>query len=126
MIENCPSNIFILDHLGNPDVRANEDKPWRAGIDALSALPNVNCKISGIITRAGKGWKKKQIAPYIQYVIERFGMDRLVYGGDWPVVLRAGSYQSWSRAFEKITRQYAEADLIKIYHQNADRIYRLK
>ena len=125
IIEKCPANIFILDHLGNPDVAAHEWKSWQTGIDALAALPNVNCKLSGIITRAGKGWKQDQISPYIQYVIKQFGMDRLVYGGDWPVVLRAGSYHSWSRAFEKITKQFDRSDLNKMYHQNADRIYNL-
>ena len=88
---------------------------WKKGIRNLASRPNVNCKISGIITRAGKDWKKREIEPYVLYVIEQFGMDRLVYGGDWPVVLRAGSYQSWARAFEKITRQFSDDELNKIY-----------
>lgn len=125
IVEQSPNNVFILDHLGNPAVATGKKEIWQDGINALAALPNVNCKISGIITRAGKGWKRREIEPYLHYVIERFGMDRLVYGGDWPVVLRAGSYHSWSRAFEKITRKFDVQDLEKMYHENADRIYRL-
>lgn len=81
--------------------------------------------MSGITTRAGKKWTKAQLEPYLMYVIEQFGTDRLVYGGDWPVVLRAGSYRSWSKAFEKLTGHLSKEELHKIYHQNADRIYNL-
>lgn len=120
-----PNTIFILDHLGNPNVNDTDTSPWRKGIERLAELPNVNCKISGIITRFGKDWTTEAIAPYILYCIEKFGTDRLVYAGDWPVVLRAGSYKNWSRAFEKITRQFSDDELHKMYHKNADRVYRL-
>ncbi len=119
------NNIFILDHMANPDIKTGDTEFWKKGIRALSELPNVICKISGIITRIGKDWTRKKIEPYILYVIEQFGMDRLVYGGDWPVVLRAGSYESWSKVFEKITAQFSKDELHKIYHENADRVYNL-
>jgi L-fuconolactonase len=98
---------------------------WKKGIDELALRPNVNCKISGILTRVGKDWTLKEISPYVHYAIEHFGFDRLVYGGDWPVVLRADSYLAWSRAFEKLTRPYSKDELHKLYHLNADRIYQL-
>jgi len=120
-----PDTIFILDHLGNPNVGDADTTQWRNGIEKLAELPNVNCKISGIITRFGKDWSVEKIKPYILHVIEKFGMDRLVFAGDWPVVLLAGSYESWSRALEKITGQFSNEELHKIYHKNADRIYRL-
>ncbi|RAJ91008.1 L-fuconolactonase [Larkinella arboricola] len=120
-----PDTIFILDHLGNPNVGDADTTQWRNGIEKLAELPNVNCKISGIITRFGKDWSVEKIKPYILYVIEKFGMDRLVYAGDWPVVLLADSYKRWSRAFEKITEQFSDEELHKIYHKNADHIYRL-
>ncbi len=120
-----PNTIFILDHIGNPNVGDADTTQWRNGIEKLAELPNVNCKISGIITHFGKDWSAEKIKPYILYVIEKFGMDRLVFAGDWPVVLLAGSYESWSRAFEKITGQFSDEELHKIYHENADRIYRL-
>ena len=121
----CPRNTFVLDHFGNPDVKTGDIEIWKKGIAKLAGLPNVHCKLSGIITRAGKGWKINQLEPYIMHTIEQFGVDRLVYGGDWPVVLRAGSYLSWSKAFEKLTRSLQKPDLQKIYYQNADRIYNL-
>ncbi|WP_247231957.1 amidohydrolase [Telluribacter sp. SYSU D00476] len=125
LAKKFPDTTFILDHLGNPNVDEADTTPWRNGIAKLAELPNINCKISGIITRFGQDWSVEKIKPYILYVIEKFGMDRLVFAGDWPVVLKAGSYQSWSRAFEKITEQFSDEELHKIYHKNADHIYRL-
>ncbi|MEM6630866.1 MAG: amidohydrolase family protein [Bacteroidota bacterium] len=123
--QKCPQNVFVLDHLGNPDIPSGDSERWKKGIKQLAAQPNVNCKLSGIITRIGKDWSREEIEPYILYVIDQFGMDRLVYGGDWPVVLRAGSYQSWASVFEEITKQFSKIERQKMYHLNADRIYRL-
>lgn len=120
-----PYTIFILDHLGNPNVKDADTSQWRKGIEQLAELPNVICKISGITTRFGKNWTNEKIQPYILYVIEKFGIDRVVYGGDWPVVLLAGTYESWSGVFEKITKRFSDEDLKKIYYENADRVYRL-
>ncbi len=125
LAKKFPDTIFILDHLGNPNVEDADTTQWRNGIEKLAELPNVNCKISGIITRFGKDWSVEKIRPYILFVIEKFGMDHLVFAGDWPVVLKAESYESWSRAFEKITGQFSDEERHKIYHKNADRIYRL-
>ncbi|MEM7369532.1 MAG: amidohydrolase family protein [Bacteroidota bacterium] len=124
-VKQVPGTRFILDHLGNPDIKNNDFDSWSTGINELAKLPNLTCKISGIITRAGKGWTIDMLRPYVLHVIEQFGPDRLVYGGDWPVVLRAGSYLSWSKAFEQLTRQLTKEELQKIYYENADRIYQL-
>ncbi len=125
VIKEVPDNVFILDHLGNPSSEESNWHQWQNGIDALAELPNVHCKISGIITRFGEAWSIDQIRPYLGYVMKHFGPDRLVYGGDWPVVLRAGSYQSWSRAFDQIMNEVPEAIAKKVCHENANRIYRL-
>lgn len=125
-VAKVPNTTFILDHLGNPNIKNNDFEDWKRGIDKLAEFPNMNCKISGIITKAGKGWTAEILKPYVHHVIEAFGFNRIVYGGDWPVVLRAGSYLDWSRAFEKLTRGFSKDELHKLYHLNADRIYQLR
>lgn len=125
-IGKAENTVFILDHLGNPDIKGNDFESWKKGIDELAKRPNVNCKISGLITKAGPDWTVEKLKPYVYHTIERFGFDRIVYGGDWPVVLLAGSYHSWSRAFEKLTRSFSKEELHRLYYRNADRIYRLE
>jgi len=124
-LKKAPDTTFILDHMGNPDIRNNLFESWSKDITKLAEIPNLNCKISGIINGAGKGWTIDLLKPYVHHVIEQFGFDRIVYGGNWPVVLRAGSYLSWSRAFEELTSNFSKTELRKLYHLNANRIYQL-
>jgi len=125
LIRKCPRNTFVLDHMGNPDIKTGEMEIWKAGIKEISELPNVFCKVSGIITKSGKDWTTSLLEPYFMQVVESFGLERLMYGGDWPVVLLAGSYLSWSRTFEELTEGFSNNELLQIYNKNADRIYQL-
>jgi L-fuconolactonase len=124
-IRTCKNTQFILNHIGIPDIQRGEWEPWHQGIIRLSKLPNLVCKISGVITRAGEAWTADIIKPYIFHVIESFGFERIIYGGDWPVVLRVGSYQSWVSAFEQLTHEFSQNELTRLYHLNAEQIYHL-
>ena len=125
LVKKCPENIFILDHMGNPDINAGGFHFWKEGINKLAAMPNVNCKVSGIVTKAGKKRDIETLRPYVEHVIDKFGPNRLVYGGDWSVVLLVSSYLDWFTAFEKLTQNLTENEKLKIYQQNANRIYSL-
>lgn len=118
-------NQFILDHLGNPDLQAPQMDTWKEGLRALAALPNVAVKISGLITRCGDQWNADMIRPWTDFTIQQFGSSRLVYGGDWPVVLRAGTYQQWSDLFAVLTNDLTYEEKQQVYYQNAERIYGL-
>jgi len=124
-IRTCNHTQFILNHVGIPDIKGGEWEPWHQGMIRLAKLPNLVCKISGVITRAGEAWTADIIKPYIFHVIESFGFERIIYGGDWPVVLRAGSYQSWVSAFEQLTQEFSQDELTQLYHLNAEQIYQL-
>ncbi len=125
LVKKYPNNIFILDHMGNPDIKSGEFNIWKKGISMLASYPNVNCKISGIVTKAGEGWNARILMPYVEHVINAFGIKRLVYGGDWPVVLLGSSYLDWSTAFEKLTNDLSENEKRDVYQLNAKRIYNL-
>ena len=95
-VEQCPEVNFILDHIGKPDIKNQILDPWRADIATLAALPNVICKISGMVTEADhRRWTVSDLAPYVEHVLEVFGEDRVAYGGDWPVAYQAAEYQRW-------------------------------
>jgi len=121
--EKCSNNTFILDHFGNPDIKGGDWEAWKKGIALLAERENVNCKVSGIITKVGEGWTLDVIRPYFQHILEHFGPNRMVYGGDWPVVLLAGSYRSWASAFESLTMDLSKSERQSICHKNAARVY---
>ncbi|MFC4059613.1 amidohydrolase family protein [Planomonospora corallina] len=60
---------------------------------ALRALPNVTCKLSGLVTEADRAtWTVADLRPYAEVVLEAFGPDRVMFGSDWPVCLLAAPY----------------------------------
>ena len=88
-----PRQRFVLDHLGKPDVRGDGYAVWRRHFGELAALPNVCCKLSGLVTEADwRAWTPAGLRPYLDAALESFGPSRLMIGSDWPVCLVAASY----------------------------------
>jgi L-fuconolactonase len=126
LVRQCPETSFILDHIGKPDIAHGLRDPWRDEIRALAGQPNVVCKVSGMVTEADpQGWSNDDLAPYVAHVLEVFGEDRVLFGGDWPVVLMTSSYARWVEALDTLTAQLPEAARRKLWAGNALRVYRL-
>jgi L-fuconolactonase len=125
-VRQCPDVRFVLDHIGKPDIKNHLFEPWASDIKALSKLSNVTCKISGMITEADhQNWTKEDLKPYIDHVISCFGIDRVMFGGDWPVATLAGELQEWLKGLTWAVRGCSVDELKKLFHDNAIRIYRL-
>jgi L-fuconolactonase len=86
---------IVIDHCAKPPIAAGELSPWREEIAALARSPNVFCKLSGLLTEAGRDQPREALHPYTEHVVAAFGADRLMWGSDWPVLLLAGEYQEW-------------------------------
>ena len=126
MVRRCPEVAFVLDHIGKPGIKAGLMDPWRQHISALAACPNVVCKLSGVTTEADhKAWTREQLCPYIDHVIASFGIDRVLYGGDWPVSELAGQYRQWAETLDWATSELSAADKRKLFRNNAVKAYRL-
>jgi L-fuconolactonase len=126
MVRRCPEVSFVLDHIGKPGVKDNLVEPWRKEIDELAKFQNVACKLSGVTTEAEhRSWTPKQLRPYVDWVFERFGIDRILYGGDWPVSQLAGDYLQWLTTLEQATSDFTEGERRNLFRDNAIRIYRL-
>jgi L-fuconolactonase len=126
LVRRVPEVQFVLDHLGKPPVRAGIIAPWAAAIKALAKLPNVSCKVSGLTTEADwQTWQPGQLQPYFQTVVEAFGYDRLLFGGDWPVATLATDYQRWVDTVASWVADGTVADREKLFQSNAAKVYRI-
>lgn len=126
MIKECGNTVFILDHLGKPNIKNGSYKTFQKDMDKLASYPNVVAKISGLITEADwDNWTIADLKPYIDYAVKVFGFERLLFGGDWPVVLLAGTYERWLNALSEILQDSASNGLSMLFHDNAERIYKL-
>lgn len=119
-----PDQPFVLDHLAKPPVREGGLEPWRTHLRRLAASPNVQCKLSGLLTEADhRCWTPGQFLPYLEAALEAFGPRRLMFGSDWPVCLLAGSYSQAFRMVADFVGGLPEADREAILGGNCARFY---
>jgi len=123
---DLPGVSFVLDHGGKPDIARGQYEPWASLVDELAARPNVNCKLSGLVTEAGPRWSAARIGPYASWLIDSFGPRRLMVGSDWPVCTLAATYgEVLDLAVSALSARLGPADVALVLAGNAARIYGL-
>lgn len=124
-----PDLRLVIDHAAKPLIAAGEMEPWRADMAALAALPQVHCKLSGLLTEAGERRDAAALQPYAQMLWTLFGPQRLLWGSDWPVLRLAAGYADWWQMAQTLAGQFTPApqpaDLQALFGGNAARLYRL-
>jgi L-fuconolactonase len=122
LVRRFPRQRFVIDHLAKPFVRTGEMKPWATLMRGIARCDNVFCKLSGLVTEANwAGWAPADFTPYLDVAFEAFGVDRLMFGSDWPVCLLAASYAQ----VKQLIQDYAASGQDGIFGQNATRFYGL-
>jgi predicted TIM-barrel fold metal-dependent hydrolase len=130
----CPDVTMVLDHCGVPNVMARELSPWREHIQALAALPNVFCKISGLIAYGDAArWPigdvesvAADLRPFVEHAIECFGWERVVWGSDFPVCNLTRGLPVWRAVTDCLLQGCSDVELDALAHGNAIRLYRLQ
>jgi L-fuconolactonase len=124
-----PSLRIVIDHAAKPRIASAEMQPWQSDMARLAALPNLFCKMSGLLTEAGEGAGRESLQPYVQALWNLFGAKRLMWGSDWPVLRLAADYEHWLRMSEALLDSLqptaSPADRAAIFGGNAARFYRL-
>lgn len=118
--KRVPGLTFVVEHLGGPAVRAGDDPAWAAGMARLGDLPNVSCKVSGLVVGSAE-----ELAPFVDRVVGWFGEDRLLFGSDWPVCLLGASYEEIMGRLRAVANALPASAQAKLLGGNACRVYRL-
>ncbi|MEX1030848.1 MAG: amidohydrolase family protein [Paenibacillaceae bacterium] len=120
-----PNLRMVIDHLAKPPTKPELWSKWAEQMAGAAAYPNVYAKISGLNTALSNLWPNQGAERYVDFVIEQFGAERLMYGGDWPVALLNGDYDSvWSGTLS-LLEKYAEETKAAILGRTADKFYRI-
>lgn len=126
LVKRCPDVLFIFDHIGKPDIRNGFFEPWASQLRELAQLPNITCKLSGVVTEADhQTWNRDQLRPYIDHVINTFGFDRVMFGSDWTVCTLATDYPTWVDIVDEAIKTASESEKQKLWRETAIRAYRL-
>jgi L-fuconolactonase len=115
----------VVEHTGWPRAGSEEERAlWRAGIDALSGLgTNVMCKLSGLAMPLASV-RTDVLAPWLEYAIEAFGVDRCLFASNFPVDAMHGTFDDLYSTFSEVTGGLDADAREKLFAGNAERVYR--
>jgi predicted TIM-barrel fold metal-dependent hydrolase len=126
LIDACPEVSFVLDHGGNPNIAGGELGSWSDSLREVARRPNVACKISGLpVHCAPDQVTAAAIRPAVERVVECFGWDRVVWGGDWPVCNLTVSLRGWCNIIREILSAEPAENRQKLFVTNAVKVYSL-
>lgn len=126
-LEQCPDQLFVLDHLGKPVVTQGLSVRWKDAIRAAAQFPNLYCKISGLVTEADwRHWTADDFKPFVDEVLEAFGPSRLMIGSDWPVcLLAAEKYEAVIQLADYLVHSLTAEEQAQVFGKNAATFYRV-
>lgn len=126
LAQACDNTQLVLNHCGNPDIAGGGFDAWQKDLSALAEMPNVACKLSGLLGKCSPGKADyATILPYVSHVIDAFGPDRLVWGSDWPVCNPAGGIDTWVHITRQVLASLSAAQAQEIASGTAKRLYRI-
>ncbi|MCA1493362.1 amidohydrolase family protein [Ensifer sp. NBAIM29] len=123
LADRLPELAIVVDHGAKPFIAEGRIEPWRADMASLALRPNVNVKLSGLVTEAGGAWSRERLSPYASHLLDVFGADRVMFGSDWPVVLLEAGYAEWFAAARALTAARTESERQAVFAGTAARFY---
>lgn len=126
LVKQNPNQLFIIDHIAKPYIKAGLIDEWRKDMQAISQFENVYCKVSGMVTEADyKSWQPENFTPYLDTVVEAFGTKRILFGSDWPVCLVAASYNKMKAIVVNYFSGFSISEQSDFFSNNAQQFYKL-
>ena len=126
LAQACDNTSMVLNHCGVPNIASDELDPWRKDIEALAQMPNVICKLSGLMAYCAPGTSSlEKIQPYVDHVLNCFGANKMVWGSDWPVVNLGKGLPEWITVTRKILDKLSTDEANAIANGTAQTVYKV-
>jgi L-fuconolactonase len=126
-VDRHPEQVFVLDHIAKPRIKEGVIDDWAANLCKLAQRPHVYCKVSGMVTEADfDSWTVDDLKPYWDMVLAAFGLERIMFGSDWPVCTVACSYGRWYETVLRLAEQLSPAEQADLFGNTACQVYRLQ
>ena len=124
-----PNLRIVVNHCLGYDFDGKPAGPeWIAAVKHLAANQNVSCKISGLYQRSVPQPAPQNMAHYqsvLDVLWDSFGKERLIYGSNWPVTKRTGSYASYRELVDQFISAKGQDARERYYWKNAVDAYQL-
>jgi predicted TIM-barrel fold metal-dependent hydrolase len=125
LIKAYPNTPMILVHAGMLTARTQAAiEVWRTALTMMAAFPNLHVKISGL-GMYSSGLNLSQARQVIRDVIQIFGVNRTIYGSNFPLEKLHASYEDFFGIYRAVLSEYTDAEQRAVLHDNAMKFYRL-
>ncbi|MFA9557735.1 amidohydrolase [Evansella sp. AB-rgal1] len=127
LLDKQPKMRAVIDHIAKPNIKQGIMQPWKTQMERIANNPNIYCKLSGMVTEANHhSWMLQDFREYITHIIDCFGIDRIMFGSDWPVCILAGSYDEVLSILENnLPPYFTDLDKEKLFGLNAKTFYKI-
>jgi L-fuconolactonase len=126
LAQKFPKLKIVVDHFAKPPIAAKEMEPWASSMAEIAAFPNVHAKLSGLNTASDlANWTVADWQPYVDFMVKTYGANRVMMGGDWPVIVLGNTYVEIWKAQVEVISGYSQEDQDWITHKTAKAFYNL-
>lgn len=126
LVTAYPNQLFVIDHIAKPGIGKKLINEWKKDIEEVARFENVYCKISGMVTEANwQSWQQSDFTPYLDTVVNAFGIKRVMFGSDWPVCLVASSYKQMLQIVRDYFSSFTKSEQELFFGGNAIQFYHL-
>ena len=144
LAKKFPQTTIVVDHCGGPlgigsygRATIGSFTAWKAALTTLQSLPNVYMKISGLgmstvglrpsSANSATPWQElaQSQQPFIETCISVFGPERCMFGSNFPVDRRAGSYETVWNTYKHVCTGASQREKNLLFCDVAAKIYRI-
>ncbi len=126
LADKFPKLKIVIDHFAKPNIAGQVMEPWATQMTGLAKFKNVYGKFSGLNTASKPDWSVADWQPYVDHMVHSFGADRIMMGGDWPVITLMNNYVDIWKAQVASIEKYGEKDQQWMRSKTAIEVYELK
>lgn len=125
LAEACPHITFVLQHAGMLEDLSDDGRAcWKAQMRKLARNDNVVSKLSAFGTFIHRN-DPAHIERILHDTVEIFGVERCLFGSNFPIEKLWTSYGELVKAFLRAASDLSAGRRNAIFHDTAKRIYRL-
>ncbi len=126
LVKQFPNQLFVIDHIAKPYIKAGLVEEWKRDIKMIAQFDNLYCKVSGMVTEANyQQWKQEEFRPYLDAIVDAFGINRIMFGSDWPVCQVAASYEQTIGIVQEYFSCFTLNEKALFFRENAKQFYHL-
>ena len=128
LARHLPELRIVVDHIGHMAIDGAAIEPvWAERYQRLAAQPHIYMKVSALMEQSvvqPAPIDPDFYRPALDAMWQAFGQDRLIYGSNWPVCERAGTFAAGLDIVKTYFAGHGDEASAKYFWKNAQSVYR--